>query len=135
MMANFNIHFTNILNSIKHVDVHLLKSVRGLAGVLLQHLVGSRRAVADRAEGLSRGQWASASTRYTSASSIIYSCAAPLAPSVSTRALVTRRTGRAGEGHGHARADCGAQRCANTNGRERHEHSCLPVTTFAWMLN
>jgi len=53
-----------------------LKSVRGLAGVLLQHLVGSRRAVADRAEGLSRGQWASASTRYTSPSSIIYSCAA-----------------------------------------------------------
>ncbi|KAK2884152.1 hypothetical protein Q8A67_017789 [Cirrhinus molitorella] len=59
-------------------------SVRGFAGVLLQHLVGSRRAVADRAEGLSRGQWASASTRYTSPSSIIYSCAAPPAPSVST---------------------------------------------------
>lgn len=35
------------------------------------------RAVADRAEGLSRGQWASASTCYTSPSSIIYSCAAP----------------------------------------------------------
>lgn len=57
----------------------------------------------------------------------------PRSPAVRTRALVTHRTGRAGVGHGHGRADCGALRCANTYERERQEHSCLPVTAFAWI--